>query len=97
MHRIWGVKRHAAAETAGRHRCAKTLASAIAMPAAKINVPITNTCSGMPTLTAPYTHSGKVGVWPATKLVMMKSSIDSAKASSAAARMPGKISGEGSS
>jgi hypothetical protein len=56
-------------------------------------VPITFTCGGTPTRVAPNTQIGKVCVWPELKLVITKSSIDSANDSRAPARIPGKISG----
>ena len=39
-------------------------------------------------------YIGNVTVWPDVKLVMTKSSIDRLKASSAAAMIPGRISGK---
>ena len=56
--------------------------------------PITFTCGGMPRCALPQTYIGKVTVWPLLKLVMMKSSKDSEKASRAAAAMPGATSGK---
>ena len=58
-----------------------------------ITVPTTFTCCGMPRCAAPHTNIGKVIVLPWLKFVTMKSSNDSEKLSSAAARMPGKTSG----
>ena len=49
-----------------------------------IAVPITLTCGGMPRCAEPQTNIGKVTVLPALKFVMMKSSKDSEKLSSAA-------------
>src|SRR6266516_765427 len=72
-----------------RFAVAPTTASST--PNVKISVPITFTCGGNPKRDAPYTHSGKVTVLPALKLVMMESSIDMAKASSATAMTPGEI------
>ena len=61
--------------------------------AAAIVVPTTLTCGGMPRCAAPHTYIGKVMVLPWLKFVTMKSSKDSEKLSSAAARMPGNTSG----
>ena len=57
-------------------------------------VPTTLTCGGMPRCAAPQTYIGNVIVLPWLKLVTMKSSNDSEKLSSAAARMPGSTSGK---
>ena len=57
-------------------------------------MPITLTCIGTPRCATPQTNIGKVVVVPALRLVMMKSSKDSEKLSSAAARMPGNTSGK---
>ncbi len=59
-----------------------------------MTVPITLICGGMPRWAAPQTNIGKVTVWPEFRFVMMKSSKDSEKLSSAADRMPGKTSGK---
>ena len=48
----------------------------------------------MPTFTAPYTHRGNVWTVPALKFVITKSSMERANASSAPARMPGKMIGK---
>ena len=55
--------------------------------------PTTLTCAGSPRWAAPHTNIGKVTVEPELKFVMMKSSNDSEKASSAPATMPGRTSG----
>ena len=55
----------------------------------KIIVASTLTCGGIETRAAPQMNSGNVTVEPALKFVITKSSIDSAKASSAAASTPG--------
>ena len=47
-------------------------------------VPTTLICIGIPRWAAPQTNIGKVTVWPELRLVMMKSSKDSEKLSSAA-------------
>ena len=73
----------------GERRPAISPAIAISTPVVKISVPIAKTCGGIPTLTEPKTQSGNVSVWPATKLVMMKSSIERAAASSEAERIAG--------
>ena len=57
-------------------------------------MPTTLTCGGMPRWAEPQTNIGKVIVLPWLKFVTMKSSKDSEKLSSAAARMPGKTSGK---
>src|SRR5919109_28150 len=62
-------------------------------PTTKMNVPNTNTCGGIPIRDAPYTHSGNVGFAPATKFDVTKSSMESANAISAPARIPGKMMG----
>ena len=49
--------------------------------------------TGVPRCADPQTNMGKVTVEPALKLVMMKSSKDSAKDSSAPAAMPGAAIG----
>src|SRR6266404_3919201 len=56
--------------------------------------PMTLTWAGSAFFWMPHTQIGKVFVVPDTKFVMTKSSIDNEKASNAAARMPGKISGK---
>ena len=53
-------------------------------------VPMTLICAGMPRWPQPQTNIGKVTVVAELKLVMMKSSKDSAKASSAPAAIPGR-------
>src|SRR5882757_101080 len=58
-----------------------------------IAVPTTLICGGMSRWAEPHTYIGKVTVRPAFRFVMMKSSKDKEKLSSAAARMPGKTSG----
>jgi hypothetical protein len=68
-------------------------ASMPAVAITKIAVPITLICGGVATRAAPQTKSGNVIVAPALKYVITKSSIESAKASSPAARMPGMIRG----
>ena len=60
-----------------------------------ITVPITLTCGGMPRCAEPHTNIGNVIVLPWLKFVTMKSSNDSEKLSSAAARMPGEHQREG--
>ena len=50
-------------------------------------------CAGMPRRAEPQTNIGKVLTSPELKLVMMKSSNDSEKASSAPAAIPGATSG----
>ena len=57
-------------------------------------MPTTLTCIGTPRCATPQTYIGNVVVLPALRLVMMKSSNDSEKLSSAAPRMPGKTSGK---
>ena len=57
-------------------------------------MPTTLTCGGMPRCAEPHTNIGKVIVLPWLKFVTMKSSKDSEKLSSAAARMPGNTSGK---
>ena len=54
----------------------------------------TFTCGGNFTRNAPLMYSGNVTSEPALKSVMMKSSIDRANDSSAAARMPGRMQRE---
>ena len=54
---------------------------------------MTFACGGMPRAAETYTNFGNVVTLPELKFVMMKSSKDSANASSAAARMPGAASG----
>ncbi len=57
-------------------------------------MPITWTCGGRLFRIVPQIQTGKVLTRPDVKLVMMKSSIDSAKTSRAAATMPGRMSGK---
>ncbi len=64
------------------------------METTNISVPMTLTCMGTPRWATPQTYIGNVVVVPALRLVMMKSSKDSEKLSSAAPRMPGKTSGK---
>src|SRR5581483_8481036 len=59
----------------------------------KMAVPMTLICGGTATRAAPQTNSGNVIVVPALKYVITKSSIDKAKASRPAARIPGAMSG----
>src|SRR3954451_4706306 len=59
----------------------------------KTIVPMTWTWGGRLLRMLAQTQSGNVVAVPAVKLVMMKSSIDSENASSAPARMPGRMSG----
>ena len=63
------------------------------IPTKKIAEPITLTCGGAATRAAPQTKSGNVTVVPALKLVITKSSTESAKTSSPAASTAGAISG----
>lgn len=58
-----------------------------------IAVPMTLICTGVPRCADPQTNMGKVTVEPALKLVMMKSSKESANASSAPAAIPGAAIG----
>src|SRR5262249_24443999 len=71
-----------------------TLAIAHSMPTVKIAVPKTKTCGGMPIRVAPYTQTGNGVAAPLTKFDVTKSSMDSANAISAPARMPGMMSGK---
>src|SRR5919106_5234419 len=71
----------------------RMLASIKPTAATKMTIPITFTWGGAPMRAAPQTNMGNVTVVPALKLVMMKSSIERAKARNAAARMPGAMSG----
>src|SRR6516162_10629625 len=74
-------------------RAMTMLAKAHKMPIAKITVPKTKTCGGMPILVALYTHTGNGGWLPLTKFEVTKSSMDRANAISAPARMPGMMIG----
>ena len=60
----------------------------------KIIVPMTWTCGGRLFLMLAHTQIGNVEAVPDVKFVMMKSSIESEKASRAPAMMPGRISGK---
>src|SRR4029079_15528821 len=93
VRRLCGLDTQAQVEGGGDRRAITRPTIAIETPTAKIRVPIANTCGGMPTLTDPYTQSGNVSVWPATKMVMMKSSIEREGARSDAERIAGKITG----
>ena len=70
-------------------------ATTITTATTNIAVPMTLICTGVPRCAEPQTNMGKVTVEPALKLVMMKSSKESAKASSAPAAMPGGAIGQG--
>src|SRR6266581_1880880 len=83
----------------GRGRCqgcllpTTMLAIAHRMPTAKMALPNTKTCGGMPMRVAEYTHTGNGTAEPLTKFEVTKSSMDRANAISAPARIPGLISG----
>src|SRR5690242_12890236 len=70
------------------------LAIAHRMPTAKIALPNTKTCGGMPILVAPYTQTGNGTEAPLTKFDVTKSSMEIAKAIRAPAMTPGLISGK---
>jgi len=58
-----------------------------------MSVPMTLACGGTPRRDAVHTYSGNVFSVPELKFVMMKSSNERAKASKAAAAIPGATSG----
>src|SRR5205823_5613140 len=73
--------------------CQKTLPSPSAIATRKIALATTFTCGGTATRAMPQTKIGNVCVGPALRYVMTKSSIESAKPSSAAASIAGAMSG----
>src|SRR3954468_8751104 len=77
-----------------RRRFAASPASTIVTEITNISVPTTFTCMGTPRWATPQTYKGNVVVVPELRLVTMKSSKLSEKASKAAPRMPGKTSGK---
>src|SRR5207237_10570683 len=70
-----------------------TLTSITPTATVKIAVPMTLIWGGVATRAAPQTKSGNVTVWPELKVVITKSSIESAKQRSSAARIAGASSG----
>src|SRR5581483_11557917 len=87
------VEGHAVTAPFARRVWTRTFTSIALTAKMKIALPITLTCGGAPIRAAPQTNSGNVTSEPELKYVTTKSSTETAKQSSSAARIAGAISG----